>query len=207
MAGQTLVRDLQGWGVGRESGRWPGWARQWGSSSPLGRSHERYLFFELLGGVVVDQGHGEHDGLVPANQCEQHPRVSGGADPSHSLYFPKGLRPDVRRRPSCDEGGASQGHSGGRERGEGSRHLGAGQRWSPGTGGRPGPPARGPRLPRSPERPRAAATQAVSASPRCPPALSLLATAPPEDAAALSPRSHGSSRASLASTSPSALKG
>lgn len=115
-AAQTLERDGEG-GLeprGARCGPQPGWALGAGAAvrpqgSGVGWGSEWYLLFELLGGVVVDQGHGEGHGLVIAHQRKQHPRVGGGADPSHGLYFPGGLGPDVRRCPSCNEGGTSQG--------------------------------------------------------------------------------------------------
>lgn len=81
-------------------------------------SSEWYLLLELLGGVVVNQGHGEGDHAVAAHQREQHPCVSGGADPSHDLYFPGCLGANGRGRPSCGEGGTSEGDPGGAGRGE-----------------------------------------------------------------------------------------
>lgn len=61
--------------------------------------------------MVVDQGHRQGDSVVATHQREQHPRVGGGSDPSHDLYFPGCFGPNVRRRPSCNEGGASEGHT------------------------------------------------------------------------------------------------
>lgn len=86
-------------------------AGRWGSPSNLGADGEWYLLFELLGRVVVDQGHREGDSVVVTHQREQHPRVGGGADPSHDLYFPGCFRPNVRRCSCCNEGGASRGHT------------------------------------------------------------------------------------------------
>lgn len=74
-----------------------------------GRAAARYLLLELLGGVVVDQRHGEGHGLAVAHQREQHPGVRGGADPSHGLHCPAGLHPAGRGRPRCKEGRASPG--------------------------------------------------------------------------------------------------
>ena len=91
-----------------------------GSSSSSG-SGEWYLLLEPLGGVVVDQGHGEDHGLVSAHQRKQQPRVGGGADPGHGLDFPGGLGPDIRRCPSCKEGGMSQGTPDGERGGERER--------------------------------------------------------------------------------------
>lgn len=82
-------------------------AECWGSPSTLGAARKWYLLFELLGGMVVDQGEGEGDGVVVPHQCEQHPRVGGGADLSHDLYFPGCFSPDVWRHSCCDEGGTS----------------------------------------------------------------------------------------------------
>lgn len=61
--------------------------------------------------MVVDQGHREGDSVVITHQRKQHPCVSGGADPSHDLYFPGGFGPDVWGCTCCDEGGASRGHT------------------------------------------------------------------------------------------------
>lgn len=72
-----------------------------------------YLLLELLGGVVVHEGHREGHGLVLAHQCQQHPRVCGGPDPSHNLYPPCCLISDVWGCPSCKERCASPGHPGG----------------------------------------------------------------------------------------------
>lgn len=78
---------------------------------PSGQDTEWYLFFELLGGVVVNQGHRQGDSVVVMHQREQYPCVGGGSDPSHDFYFPGCFGPNVWGCSSCDEGGASKGHT------------------------------------------------------------------------------------------------
>lgn len=67
--------------------------------------------------MVVNQGHGEGDGVVVTHQCEQHPRVGGRAYLSFDLYFPGCFSPDVWRCSCCNEGGASGGDTGERKAG------------------------------------------------------------------------------------------
>lgn len=67
--------------------------------------------------MVVDQSHREEDNIVVPHQCQQHPRVSGRADPSHNFHFPGGFRADIQRRSGCDESGTLQGSTSGREAG------------------------------------------------------------------------------------------